>query len=725
MPDRARTSGGFSLSAPRRAGPRGQSRPSSFTRSISSKRSSREPTRSTAATAQPCTGWRSSRRCLLTDAWPGVFDERVITAIRTVQEAVERILSGQDIRYYPSTPGLRLGATTLTAPATWPDSPAGGTLGDGRNALATFRPARRRRASARPCASRSRSGHAIYPQGGRTALDYGGVPRRPGVAIDTTAHQPVDRLPIRRHDDHGRGRHDPGGPAGDPGRASISACWSMPRSRPGDLGGIYATNTSGPRRYAAGRPRDQIIGVSFVTSDGVVVKGGGRVVKNVAGYDFPKLLTGSMGTLGIITQLTLKVRPIPEASAIVWVPFWNPKSLADTLDQLNTSGNPADRPRALERLGLPQPSARDSACRPGQGILVDRLRGQRRLGPLAARPAQDRARLATISRSSRAPTPQPLWEALTEFQAARIGPVSFVANLRPSSVASFVEALDPERWSVQAHAGNGIVRAHALGDWTLEEHGASRSRSSGRGGPGRRQPDPLALPDRRGRNALARLGRAPARLGDRRTRQGGPRSPCSHEPRSVCWRNLTVHGHSRRVGTIFNGDRDVGTSSFNPAGLGLSRSGRIGDRPRLALASKIPYRRYQECVHCGLCTASCPTYIETCDENDSPRGRIYLMRAVADGRLAMGPGVREHLELCLDCRACESACPSGVQYGKMIEPFKIALAEHGDRAPEDQPAPAADSPSPVSLFAAGSSWRWHRRGCCSGWGCSTGPNGSG
>ncbi len=108
-----------------------------------------------------------------------------------------------------------------------------------------------------------------------------------------------------------------------------------------------------------------------------------------------------------------------------------------------------------------------------------------------------------------------------------------------------------------------------------------------------------------------------------------------------------------------------------------SRPGQpAGDSPiDLAwLSEKIPYRRYQECVHCGLCTASCPTYIETCDENDSPRGRIYLMRAIADGRLAMGPGVREHLELCLDCRACESACPSGVQYGKMIEPFKIAMA---------------------------------------------------
>ena len=115
------------------------------------------------------------------------------------------------------------------------------------------------------------------------------------------------------------------------------------------------------------------------------------------------------------------------------------------------------------------------------------------------------------------------------------------------------------------------------------------------------------------------------------------------------------------------------------------------------LSQKIPYVRYQECVHCGLCTASCPTYIETRDENDSPRGRIYLMRAVADGRLEMGPGVRGHLELCLDCRACESACPSGVQYGKIIEPFKIALSEHRDRQPKDRHIRAAHSSSPVSL----------------------------
>jgi len=93
------------------------------------------------------------------------------------------------------------------------------------------------------------------------------------------------------------------------------------------------------------------------------------------------------------------------------------------------------------------------------------------------------------------------------------------------------------------------------------------------------------------------------------------------------------------------------------------------------LAERIEYRRFQDCVHCGLCTASCPTYIETGNENDSPRGRIYLMRAVTDGRLRMSDEVRTHLNLCLDCRACETACPSGVQYGRLIEPFKVAMEQ--------------------------------------------------
>ena len=93
----------------------------------------------------------------------------------------------------------------------------------------------------------------------------------------------------------------------------------------------------------------------------------------------------------------------------------------------------------------------------------------------------------------------------------------------------------------------------------------------------------------------------------------------------------------------------------------------------------IDYELFLDCVHCGLCTSACPTYVELGDENDSPRGRIYLMRAVTDGRIELDASVQKHLELCLDCRACESACPSGVQYGKLIEPFRLHMEKIGAR----------------------------------------------
>jgi len=94
----------------------------------------------------------------------------------------------------------------------------------------------------------------------------------------------------------------------------------------------------------------------------------------------------------------------------------------------------------------------------------------------------------------------------------------------------------------------------------------------------------------------------------------------------------------------------------------------------------IDYELLLDCVHCGLCTSACPTYLELGDENDSPRGRIYLMRAVTDGRIPLDEKVRGHLDLCLDCRACESACPSGVQYGRLIEPFRIHLKKTASAA---------------------------------------------
>ena len=231
-------------------------------------------------------------------------------------------------------------------------------------ALATFRPDGRR--SALPDGPRAGGAWATpsTPKAGGTALDYGGVPRRPGVAIDTRGLDRLIDYPFADMTITVEAGHDPVGPAGDPGRAASARAGRrtrIPTGRP--WAGSTRPTPAARAVTAAGRPRDQIIGVSFVTSEGVVVKGGGRVVKNVAGYDFPKLLTGSMGTLGIITQLTLKVRPIPEASAIVWVPFPSPKRLADALD---SSTRPARgrSPWSCSTARPPGPSAKRWACRP-------------------------------------------------------------------------------------------------------------------------------------------------------------------------------------------------------------------------------------------------------------------------------------------------------------------------------------------------------------------------
>src|SRR5262245_38483222 len=93
----------------------------------------------------------------------------------------------------------------------------------------------------------------------------------------------------------------------------------VPRPEQATLGGALATNTSGPRRFGFGTWRDYVIGITTINDQGQETKAGGRVVKNVAGYDLCKLHIGALGTLGIISQVTLKLRPLPEENALVVV----------------------------------------------------------------------------------------------------------------------------------------------------------------------------------------------------------------------------------------------------------------------------------------------------------------------------------------------------------------------------------------------------------------------
>jgi glycolate oxidase FAD binding subunit len=347
----------------------------------------------------------------------------------------------------------------------WPDPPGAGPLGDGRFATVRSRP----ETVAELCqalAEHLSKGLAIYPQGGCTALDYGKPPARPGVAIDTRALCRVIDYP---HADMTITIE--AGMTASALRAILSEhnqrlLVDIPQADAATLGGVYATGTCGPRRFGVGRPRDQIIGVSFATAEGVEVKGGGRVVKNVAGYDFPKLLSGSLGTLGIITRMTLKVRPIPEASAMVWVPLDGLDDAARALEKLNTSDA---RPIAIELLSHQAAGAVGAGLGLPEGPWVLAIG----LEDNAASVRWQLGRLMIeLGRSDlairEAAGAVEIWSGLIEFQAGDPGPLGCSVALRPSRVASFLAQVDPARWAAQAHAGSGIVRLQGLGQWDLE-----------------------------------------------------------------------------------------------------------------------------------------------------------------------------------------------------------------------------------------------------------------
>ena len=86
------------------------------------------------------------------------------------------------------------------------------------------------------------------------------------------------------------------------------------------------------------------------------------------------------------------------------------------------------------------------------------------------------------------------------------------------------------------------------------------------------------------------------------------------------------------------------------------------------------------CIHCGLCLSVCPTYLQLGSEVDSPRGRIYLINAMEEGRIsATSPTFEKHMNLCLECRACETACPSGVKFSELMNDARATMQENRSR----------------------------------------------
>lgn len=170
----------------------------------------------------------------------------------------------------------------------------------------------------RVMAAAAREDLAVVARGGGTALDWGGRPDRVDLLVDTTGLSWIEHIAGDLVVEVGAGTavDELYGVLAEAGQR-LSA---DPVRTGGTVGGMVATGVSGPRRLLSGALRDLVIGMTVVRADGVVARSGGRVVKNVAGYDLAKLHTGGLGTLGVIASVAFRLHPVPRALRMVTVP---------------------------------------------------------------------------------------------------------------------------------------------------------------------------------------------------------------------------------------------------------------------------------------------------------------------------------------------------------------------------------------------------------------------
>jgi glycolate oxidase FAD binding subunit len=301
----------------------------------------------------------------------------------------------------------------------------------------------------------------IYPIGGGTSSAYGLPATRPGIPLDLSVINRVIDYPSRDMTITVEAGITMAALAETLVAERQRLPIDVPQADRATLGGVIATNWSGPLRYGHGTIRDYVIGISAVDGRGTPFKGGGRVVKNVAGYDFCKLLTGSLGTLGVVTQATLKVKPIPEQSALVACRVKDVEQAERLLAALVTSQT---TPAAIELVAGPAWSD-DPALAPlasGEfGHLIVALEGT---GPevdwmkatLVSELHAQRAEAAIVA-DERSPS---LWQRLREFSAGEAALV-VKANVPPSRTVEMIRLLKDAApdYSIQAHAGNGIILA--------------------------------------------------------------------------------------------------------------------------------------------------------------------------------------------------------------------------------------------------------------------------
>ncbi|MCA9143672.1 MAG: FAD-binding oxidoreductase [Planctomycetaceae bacterium] len=305
---------------------------------------------------------------------------------------------------------------------------------------------------------------AIYPIGGGTSLDYGLPAKRNGIGLSLAQLSTVIDYPARDLTITVGSGITMQTLAETLAKERQRLPIDVPKASQATLGGVIATNFNGPRRFGQGTVRDHVIGIRAVDGRGLSFKGGGRVVKNVAGYDFCKLLTGSLGTLGVITELTLKLKPIPDSFAIV---VCSPSDLNHAEQLLAALVNSDTTPSAVELLAGPAWGANKHLAGDSSSsnalFLAVALEGTepevafmiKQLGT-EWRHEGVRSHQALEGQAAR-----DLFADMQEFPSAGESPLVLRANMVPSGTTRFIDAIQTldKNCSIQSHAGNGIVLA--------------------------------------------------------------------------------------------------------------------------------------------------------------------------------------------------------------------------------------------------------------------------
>ena len=300
----------------------------------------------------------------------------------------------------------------------------------------------------------SERGLKVAPRGGGTQLTLGGPPESLDIVLSLAR---LDRLL-----DHAAGdlvaHVEAGMPMGRLAALLADAGQQLALDGGGTVGGVIAANTSGPRRLRNGMTRDLLIGITVVLADGTITKAGGRVVKNVAGYDLCKLYTGSLGTLGVIVEAVFRLHPLLEATRTVRIETTNPSKAGEVVQAILHSS------LVLSSLELEAATSRDDSTLVAifEGVEAGVEAQAATLVQLVG--AHGRAEIVTEIADSAVEPERPV--APTTIKVS-VGPAALPAVLRTAREATSLVGLDAR---VHGHAASGVTyvelpeadaRAHA------------------------------------------------------------------------------------------------------------------------------------------------------------------------------------------------------------------------------------------------------------------------